>query len=102
MAANWRSDRPRQEDNGLPLSDQCGDRPQCTTEAGIVYSKHVTDNVQDVSNFRTVQKVNTSYTTRYNWVSFTINTYENVSRKRSKVQDLPQFMIIRRVMVAAL
>jgi len=34
MAANWRSDRPRQEDNGLALNDQCSDRPQCTTQVG--------------------------------------------------------------------
>jgi hypothetical protein len=70
MAANWRSDRTRQEDNGLPGKDQCGDRSHYTTQVGIVYTKHVTANIQDVSNYRTLQTVDTvtTYTTRYKWV----------------------------------
>jgi hypothetical protein len=59
MAANWYRDRPRQEDNCLPLYDQCGDWQHCTTRLGIVYSKHVATYKQEVPNCKTARRIYT-------------------------------------------
>lgn len=56
MAANWQGDRPRQEDNGLPRSDQCRDPPHPTSEVDIVYRERVTANITQRSKLKNYPK----------------------------------------------